>query len=76
MELSDRARELRNAAARKYRKEHPEKIREYNRLYWEKKADPVGVSVRKLSAKGMSQRQIAEQLNISLGTVNAILNTD
>jgi DNA invertase Pin-like site-specific DNA recombinase len=76
MELSDRARELRNAAARKYRKEHPEKIREYNIFYWEKKADPVGANVRKLSAKGISQRNIAKQLNISLGTVNAILNAE
>lgn len=74
MEISEKARELRNASARKYHKEHPEKIREYNRRYWERKADPVGARVRQLSAKGMNQREISEAVAISLGAVNAILN--
>ena len=38
MELSERARELRNETMRKYRKAHRDQVREYNRRYWEKKA--------------------------------------
>lgn len=38
MALSEQARQLYNAAARKYRKEHPDKVRKYNETYWEKKA--------------------------------------
>ena len=74
MKLSEQARQLRNEMMRKYRKAHRDQIREYNRRYWERKADPVGAKVRQLSKAGLSQRQIAEQLNISLGAVNAILN--
>lgn len=37
--LSDEAREKRNAYARSYRKKNKKKIAEYNRRYWEKKAD-------------------------------------
>ena len=37
-ELSDAAREARNAAARAWRKKHRDRVREYNRRYWERKA--------------------------------------
>jgi len=76
MELSEQARRLRNEYQRQYRKKNPDKLKEYNRRYWERKADPVGTKVRQLSKQGLSQRAIAEQLNISLGAVNAILNTE
>lgn len=36
--LSDKAREKRNQYAREYRKKNKDKIAEYNRRYWEKKA--------------------------------------
>lgn len=36
--LSEEARQARNAYGREYRRKHPEKVREYNRNYWEKKA--------------------------------------
>ena len=72
--LSDKAREARNAYQRQYRRKHPEKLMQYNNNYWERKADPVGAKVRQLRDEGLSQRDIAKQLNISLGAVNAILN--
>lgn len=37
-ELSDEAREARNAYMREWIKKNPEKVRERNRRYWEKKA--------------------------------------
>lgn len=36
--LSDAAREARNAYARKWRRENPEKVKEYARRHWEKMA--------------------------------------
>lgn len=41
-ELSEAAREARNAANREWRKKHPAKVREYNRRYWERKAAKSG----------------------------------
>lgn len=74
--LSEQARELRNAYQRRYRKNNPEKLKQYNIRYWEKKAANYSVEdqIRDLSLQGFTQREIAEQLNISLGTVNAYLN--
>lgn len=74
MELTDKAKETRNAYQRAYRIKNPDKIKQYNVNYWERKADPTGAKVRQLSKEGLSQRQIAEKLNISLGSVNGILN--
>ena len=74
MGLSDKARELRNAYQREWKRRNPDKIREYDVRYWERKANPVGAKVRQLSKQGLSQREIAEKLNISLGKVNNILN--
>lgn len=36
--MSDAARKAQNAYTRRYRKEHPERVREWNRRYWQKKA--------------------------------------
>jgi DNA invertase Pin-like site-specific DNA recombinase len=74
MELSERAKELRNQYQRQWKRKHPEKIRQYFKNYWEGKADPIGAKVRKLSKQGKTQREISEALGISLGSVNAILN--
>ena len=38
MELSNKARQLRNEYQRNYQKSHPNKIKEYAARYWEKKA--------------------------------------
>lgn len=37
--LSDAAKKARAEYTRKYRKEHPEKVREWNRRFWEKQAE-------------------------------------
>jgi len=76
MELTDKAKEARNKYQRMYRLKNPDKIRQYNIQYWEKKVDPVGTKVRQLSKQGLSQRAIAEKIGISLASVNAILNKD
>jgi len=73
-ELSEKARKLKNAYIRQWRLKNPDKVRQYTKTYWERQADPIGAEVRKLSQQGLSQRQIAERLNISLGTTNKMLN--
>jgi len=77
-ELSEQARKLRNAYQRAYRRKHPEKLKEYNIRYWEKKAGTQrNISYEEifdLREQGLSQRAISKKLNISLGKVNAILN--
>ena len=37
--LSDEAREARNKYYREWRKNHPERVREYAKKYWEKQID-------------------------------------
>ena len=37
MELSDEARQFKNAYLRKWRAANPEKVREHNRRYWERR---------------------------------------
>lgn len=37
-ELSDAAKKARAEYTRKYRKEHPEKVRQWNKNFWERKA--------------------------------------
>ena len=39
IEMSDAAKKARAEYTRKYRKEHPEKVREWNRRFWEKQAE-------------------------------------
>ena len=76
--LSEKARELRNAYQSEYRRKNPDKIRKYNVDYWERKAasySPI-MKAKELHENGYTQREIAEQLNISLGTVNKYLNKD
>ena len=76
MELSDKAKELRNAYQNKWRRNNPDKQKQYAANYWEKKAAGYSIvsEAKELSHQGLTQRQIAEQLNISIGTVNAYLN--
>jgi len=78
IKLSPEARAFYNRKSREWRKAHPDKVREYNTRYWEKKASLCTIEdeARELSRQGLSQRQIAERLNISLGKVNAILNAE
>jgi len=76
--LSDKARELRNAYQREYRRKHPEKLRQYNARYWERKAANYTpeVRARELHTQGYTQRQIADELGVSAATVNKILNKE
>jgi len=76
IELSDKARELKNAYQREWKTRNPDKVRRYGIDFWERKADPIGARVRQLSKQGFTQRQIADKLNISLGAVNGILNAE
>ena len=43
MELTDKAKELRNAYQREWKKNHPEKVKQYFKIYWEKKADSYSI---------------------------------
>lgn len=74
--LSEKARKLRNEAMRKWRKRNSDKVRQYQLNYWEKKAKEytLEMQIHDLRAEGLSQRQIAERLSISVGTVNNYLN--
>ena len=74
--LSDKARELRNAYQRAYRLRNPDKLRQYNIRYWEKKAENYSIvqKAQDLQLQGFTQREIAEMLHISVGTVNNYLN--
>ena len=75
MKLSDKARELRNQYQRQWRRKHPEKLRQYNDSYWQCKADSYSIvqEAQELSRQGYTQRQIAEQLNVSAATINKYL---
>lgn len=42
--LSEAANEARKEYRRKWQREHPEKVREYTRRYWEKKAAEIQAS--------------------------------
>ena len=44
-QLSPQAREARNAYIRKYRKEHKDRVRAWDRAYWERKASQHAESV-------------------------------
>ena len=75
--LSPEARAAKNAYQKAWAKRNPDKVRHSIESYWERKAAEMNnpeIKARELSAKGFTQRQIAEELGISLGAVNAILN--
>lgn len=74
--ISDEAKAARNAYQRAWRLKNADKMRQYTINYWEKRAATYTpeVKARDLYAKGYTQRQIAEELSISLGTVNKYLN--
>jgi len=78
MELSERARKLKNESSRIWRKNNPEKVQKYQSEYWERKASEQSSSqkAKDLKEKGLTQREIAKQLNVSVGTVNCYLNKD
>jgi len=76
MELSEEAKKLRNKYQREWKRNHPEKVRQYHKAYWEEKAASYTIAdeAKELSRQGWTQRQIAEELGISLGSVNSFLH--
>lgn len=77
-ELSEEARRLRNLYFREWKRKNLDKVRLYDISYWERKARNITplMRVKELHAQGKTQRQIAEELGISLGCVNKFLNMD
>ena len=75
MELSNEAREARNEYMRQWRRKNPDKLRQYNVDYWERKARESSPEnqVKELSEQGLTQREIADFMGISLGLVNKLL---
>ena len=75
MKLTDKARELKNAYQRDWKKRNPDKVRKHINDYWERQAAKYTpeIKARELRSLGLSQREIAHRLNISLGTVNKYL---
>lgn len=73
--LSDEARKLRRAYQKEWRRKNPEKRRQYIIDYWERKAAGYSLiqKVKDLKQNGMTQREIAKDLNISVGAVNSYL---
>ena len=76
--MDQKAREAANAYNRNWRKNHPGKAKQYIETYWTKKAETQTKQERAvyLREAGMTQREIAKRLEVSLGTVNKWLNTD
>jgi len=74
-ELSEAARKLRNEAQKQWKAKNPEKVKQYNIEYWERKANSIPIEQRAKSMyqTGHTQRAIARELNISLGAVNKYL---
>jgi len=75
MELSEQARQARNAYQRNYLRKNPDKRKKYLIDYWERQAakQTPEMRARELKAEGYTQREIATLLNVSLGTVNNYL---
>ncbi len=76
--LSEKARKLKNEYQNNWSRKNPDKVKKYIANYWERKAKnyTLEMQINDLRAEGLTQRQIAERLNISVGTVNNHLNKD
>ncbi len=74
--ISESAKKLRNAYQNNWRRNNPEKVKKYAANYWERKAASYSIvdHAKSLKTQGMTQREIAKQLNVSIGTVNKYLN--
>ncbi len=62
---------------REWRRKNPEKVKQYNIRYWEKKANQAPTlkeQVLALQEQGFSYRKIGNELGISKSTVERILN--
>jgi DNA-binding NarL/FixJ family response regulator len=76
IKLSPEARAAKNAYQKAWAKRNPDKVRRSIENYWERKAAEMNnprSKARELYANGYTQREIAEKLEVSVGTVNAYL---
>lgn len=76
--LSERARALRNAYQREWKRRNPDMVRKHQADYWERKAAQMTTEqqARELQIRGYTQREISDLLEISLGTVNKYLKNE
>ena len=76
-QMSDAARDKAAEYQRQWRKKNRDKLRQYNINYWERKAQESSPAyqAKRLKKQGLTQRQIAEKMEISLGMVNKLLNS-
>jgi transposase-like protein len=75
-QMSNEGRQAANEAMRKWRQKNPDKIRQYNITYWERKAregQNIKSRVIHLHEIGYSLREIGQELNISHMTVKRML---
>lgn len=80
MNLSEAARQARNAYQREYKRKNPDKAKQYMANYWERKAieandEPIEVKVLKLHRQGFSLREIATKVGINHVKVSRILKS-
>lgn len=79
MKLSAEAKAAKCAYQKAWARRNPDKVQQYMANYWERKAAEMNTpkaKARELSANGYTQRQIADELGVSVGTVNTYLNND
>ena len=74
--MSKEARQKANEYMREWRRHNKDKLRQYNINYWERKAGNISLvqQVKQLNWEGLTQREISEKLDISLGAVNKYLH--
>ena len=74
--LSDEARKLKNQYHSNWKKKNPDKVKQYDINHGNRKAASYAPEqlAKDLSASGVTQREIASRLNLSVGTVNTYLN--
>jgi hypothetical protein len=76
-QMSNDARQARNNYQRQYRRKNPDKIKQYNVNYWERKAaaigEPLEVRILKLHRQGFSLRSISAKVGINHVKVSRIL---
>ena len=74
--ISPEAKQKEREYLRQWRKKNPEKVRQYNVNYWERKAnttESIETRIKNLHQQGMSLRDIAREFGVSHMTVKRIL---
>ena len=76
--MTAKGRQAKNQYQKDWRKRNPGKSSEYTNRYWDNRilreeSDPV-YRAKNLSKQGLSQREIAKEMNVSVGYVNRLLH--